>query len=64
MFRVSGEVEYNHSVIPASLCGQLRPSATLCATLCHPVPPLQGDPGVEEDYKEVSQHCFLSGIEI
>lgn len=63
MFRVSGEVEYNLSVIPA-LCGQLRPGATLRATQCHLH---RVSAGVEEDCmdgQEVSQHRFMSEIEI
>lgn len=62
MFRVSGEVEYNLSVIPA-LCGQLRPRTTLHGTRCH----LHGvSAGVEEDYmdrQDVSQQRFMSEIE-
>lgn len=64
MFRVSGEVEYNLSVIPA-LCGQLRPRTSLPAT---PVPPPRGERGGVEDNcmsrHEVSQHRCMSEIEL
>lgn len=60
MFRVSREVEYNHSVIPV-LCGQLRPLTTQSATQCHRH---RVSMRVEEDCKEVSQHRFMSEIEI
>lgn len=61
MFRVSGEVEYNLSVIPA-LCGQLRPRT------CHPSATSTGwARGVEDNCMvrhEVSQHCCMSEIEL
>lgn len=45
MFRVSTDVKYNLSVIPA-FCGQLRSSTTLFATQCHLH---RVSAGVEED---------------
>ena len=63
MFRVSGEVEYNLSVIPA-LCGQLRPRTTPCATQCHLH---RVSAGVEEDCmdrQKVSEHRFMSEMEV
>lgn len=63
MFRVSGEVEYNLSVIPA-LCGRPRPRTTPRATRCHLH---RVSAGVGEDCtdrQEVSRHGFVSEIEV
>lgn len=59
MFRVSGEVEYNLSVILA-LRSQLRPRVPPSATSRASV----GAQGNCMDRQGVSQHRFMSGIEI